>query len=65
MKEILCFAEYHYSGDIINGFVIPEDGFCFVYQMDEEYPLECLSWGYEDAKKCYDEGVEALKNIRY
>lgn len=65
MREILCFAEYHRAGDIINGFEIRDDGFCFLYQMDEEYPVECLSWGYEDAKKCYDEGVEALKNIRY
>ena len=60
---MLYFAEYHHAGDIINGFEIRDDGFCFMYQVDEEYPLECLSWGYEDVKKCYDEGVEALKNL--
>lgn len=59
---MIWFTEYYRAGDIINGFEIREDGWCFMYQVDEEYPIECLSWGYEDVKKCYEEGVEALKS---
>lgn len=59
------FVEYHFNGDLFNGYNIREDGYCFIWRRGEEYPAELCSWGYKDPKKCLQEGVEALKKGGY